>query len=482
MAERYDAAIIGAGADGLGAAALLGRAGLRTVVIERQPRPGGILTTREFHPGFFAAPFADDIAPLEDALFWSLDLARHGAWLLPPSPALALWPDKTLAATCLPDLADSIRVRRAAALARASLAVSPPSRWNPFARHSDPAWPAESWSHRALADVAGEYEDDDEQSALLAAGALEGRAADPLAPGTALHLLAGGAGGVWRGGLGALGNALASAAREAGAEIACRQEVSDIRCHKGRVSGIGHADGSEIAARAVISTLDLKRTFLSMFAWNALPKPAIGRIANFRTAGSTARLLVALGERPEGLPRGPVRVMPDLRRMVEAHAAWRGGVVPEHLPITLRFCSASDPALAPIGAAVMTATIACVPHTPFDGVWTHDKRDLLAKNVLAAIEDVLSGIQKSILGYELLVPPDMEEALSATAGDLTGGEIAPDQMFAWRPGFERGAPHTPVDGLYLAGPSSAAGPLATGAAGAIAAAALIADLRAGRLP
>lgn len=482
MTDRYDAAIIGAGADGLTAAALLARAGLRVIVIERQKQPGGLLATRQFHPGFFATPFADDIAPVEDELFWSLDLAQHGAWMMPSGPAMALWPDKTLPADCHPQLSDAVRARRVAALARAKLPAPPPSRWNPLARQSDPAWPVESWSHRPLADLASDVAASDEQAALLVAGALEGHAADPLATGSSLHLLAGPAGGVWRGALGGLGDAFAAAAREAGAEIACGQEVSDIRCHKGRVSSVGHADGSEIAARAVISTLDLKRTFLSLFAWSELPKPAVSRIANFRTAGSTARLLVALGERPDGLPRGALHVMPELRAMIAAHAAWRAGIVAERLPITLRFCSASDPSLAPIGAAAMTATIGCVPFTPFDGVWTHEKRDLLAKRVLGAIEDVLSGIRTSILGYELLVPPDMEEALSATAGDLSGGEIAPDQMFAFRPGFARGAPHTPVDGLYLAGPSTAAGPLATGTSGAIAAQALLADLRAGRLP
>jgi len=479
----YDAAIIGAGADGLVAAALLGRAGLRAIVLERQPQPGGLLVTRQFHPGFFAAPFADDIAPFEDALFRELDLARHGAWLAPPSPAQALWPDRKFLAAPLAALDAEIRTRRGTALARAAEPVPPPPwRFNPFARHAEPDWPAESWNHRALADVLAEHAADETQVAFLAAAALEGRAADPFAAGTALHLLCRPAGGVWRGALGRLGIALAAAAREAGAEIACGLEVSDIRCHKGRVAGVGHADGSEVAARAVISTLDLKRTFLSMVPWSELPKPAIGRIAHFRTAGATARLLVALGERPENLPRGPVHVMPDLRTLLEAHSAWRGGVVAERLPLTLRFCSAVDPSLAPIGAATLTATIGCVPHTPFDGAWTHDKRDALAKGVLAAIEAVLPGTQKTIVGMELLVPPDMETALSATAGDLAGGEIAPDQMFALRPGFERGSPCTPVEGLYLAGPSSAAGPLATGSAGAIAAQALIADLRAGRLP
>ncbi len=76
----------------------------------------------------------------------------------------------------------------------------------------------------------------------------------------------------------------------------------------------------------------------------------------------------------------------------------------------------------------------------------------------------------------------MEEALSATAGDLAGGEIAPDQMFAFRPASPKPARARRWTGSISPGPSSAAGPLATGAAGTVAAEALLADLRAGRLP
>ena len=79
-------------------------------------------------------------------------------------------------------------------------------------------------------------------------------------------------------------------------------------------------------------------------------------------------------------------------------------------------------------------------------------------------------------------PGDDRPQGAPTAGDLGGGEFSPDQMFALRPGFERPSPYTPVEGLYLAGPSCAAAPLATCAAGAIAAEAVLADIRAGRLP
>ncbi len=142
----------------------------------------------------------------------------------------------------------------------------------------------------------------------------------------------------------------------------------------------------------MISTLDLKRTFLSLFAWSELPKPAIARIGNFRAAGATARLLVALGERPARLPRGPLHVMPDIRGLVEAHAAWRGGVLAERLPLTLRFGSACDPALAPIGAAVMTVTAGCVPHTRSTASGRTTRRDALARRILAAVEEVLPGL------------------------------------------------------------------------------------------
>jgi phytoene dehydrogenase-like protein len=75
----------------------------------------------------------------------------------------------------------------------------------------------------------------------------------------------------------------------------------------------------------------------------------------------------------------------------------------------------------------------------------------------------------------------MEDQLGSTDGDLWGGEIAADQMFDLRPGLAAIGPRTPINGLYLAGSSSAAGVLATCASGAAAAYAIIADRKAGHL-
>jgi phytoene dehydrogenase-like protein len=485
---RYDACVIGAGADGLAAASMLARAGLKTIVVERGEHPGGRIALGEFHPGFHASPFCDEIAPIPAEIFRALDLARKGAIFAPAFTSRAVWADRAHVLRPNRPSPESGLLRRAARVAddarlRAGRDAEPAPRKPLFAPTPVPApWPGEDWLGVALADLVAGAIDDRDAAAHVMALALQGRAADPFLRGSALHLLAPGHGGS---GLvvGRLADALAAAAREAGAEIVCGVEATDIRQAKERVCAVGLADGTQIETRAVLSTLDLKRTFLSLFPWDKLPKPVARRVGALRMAGSTARLLLALDSPPEldaQTMRAPLHIAPDPARMAQAHAAWRSGVVPEHPPMTLRVVSASDPALAPAGQAVLTATLGGIPSRLFDGAWTHEKRDALRSHALAAIEGVLPGVTARVIGTVLLVPPDIEEALSATDGDLWGGEIAADQMFGLRPGFDTACPRTPMEGLYLAGPSSAAGQLGTCASGTIAASAMIADLNSGR--
>jgi phytoene dehydrogenase-like protein len=490
---RYDAAIIGAGADGLAAAATLAKSGLKVIVLECNDQPGGRCVTREFHPGFHASPFCDELPPILAGIFWSLDLARHGAVFMPSPVSTSLWPDRALG---IHHHESGVRAQSqslvAAALRRAETQIAPRrrrffgSRWT----ENIAVWPGDPWATSSLSDVVAASFAHEDAAASAIADALHGRAAHPDLAGSALHLLSPGSGGsgLVAGGLQHLANALVSAALSAGAEISCGLEVTDVRCRGGKIASARLADGTEITARAIISTLDLKRTFLSLFTWSDLPKEVSGHAGSFRMAGGTARLLFALDRLPEkpsfaekDVFAGPIHLEPGMNKHGVVYAAWRAGTVAKDLPVALRFISVTDPRSCPMGAATMTATVGGVPVRLFDGSWTHEKREALREQVLTQVERVLPGIAARVRACDVIVPPDFEEALGCTDGDLWGGEIASDQMLGFRPWFGCVPPRTPIGGLYLAGPSTSAGILGTCVAGVFAARAIAADLEAGVL-
>ncbi len=492
---RYDVCVIGAGTEGLAAAAILAKAGLTVIVLERGATPGGRCVSREFHPGFRASPFADEMAPIPAGLFWSLGLGRAGVAFASAPASAAKWPDRAqfLSAAQLSVFGSPIEKLRDVALLRAQDESQRPRARGVrlFSRETEPAlWPGADLGDAALAEYFSASLHNKDTLAHFVARALEGRSADPFLYGSALHLIAPGNGGsgVVIGGMDKLTDALAAIARAIGAEIRCGAEVADIRREREKVCGVTLVDGTDLVVGAVVSTLDVKRTFLSFFQWNALQPEVSHAVSAYRFCGSTARLLIALDAPPDlgragfaEAGRAPIHIAPDIQDFAFANAAWRSRTIPERLPMVVRIVSAADPRLAPIGAATMTVTIGCVPHRLFDGAWTHEKREQLRDRALGAIEDVLPGTKARIRMVETIVPPDMEEQLGATDGDLWGGEIAADQMFDFRPGFATNGPRTPIDGLYLAGPSSDVGALATCASGAAAAYAIITDRKAGHL-
>jgi len=422
----------------LACAASLAARGLRVTVVERSDAPGGRCATREFVPGYFASPYADELPAIPPAIFRALELGRRGALVMPAEPQAG-----TLAAV------------REAVIDRVMADAATPQSW--FFRRRPAAWPGEQLATRGGIECGGEGLGDPDRGALA--------------------LLAGAPGGLVRGGLGALGAALRQAAEACGADIVLSAEATDIRRRHGRVTAVGLADGSEIAAAAVVSTLDVRRTFLSFFAWNELSKTLVERIAAFRAAPGIARLLLAL-DAPPAVKDPDVlrRPIPLAASYGEAVRAWSGGLIPARPPAVLRLVSAVDPFLAPDGAAVMTVTLNAIPHAPFDGPWTSEKRIGLQARALKLVEEVFPGTVTHLKGLSLLAPPDIERELGCTEGDLYGGALSPSQMLSFRPFPECAGTRTPVKGLYLAGASSALGPLATCASGVAAARAVLADM------
>jgi phytoene dehydrogenase-like protein len=509
--ERYDVAVIGAGAEGLTAAALLARAGLRVIVLEKNATPGGRAVTREFHPGFRASPFADELAAIPQRLFWALDLARLGALLLPAPASVCisgtgttlLYADderlsRTLYSFALPAVLalrhESAALRAAIAAYSESTLPQPPSRLKFWELPVGGLWPGEELGQLTLADALAARVNDSALRLHIAAEMLAGRAVSPFLAGTALHLLGGAGSGMAVGGLGALGQALVRAVQGAGGQIRCLANVSDVRLSKrrlGRSRAVSvRLENEEITARAVLSTLDAKKTFLSLFDWKTLPRAQVKQAAQFRVRGQSARVLFALDAPPQfpfareapDAARGPIHVVSSLESMSQAYDSWRAGTLPEQVPVSLRVPSLADPRLAPAGKAVMTATLSAIPARLFDGPWTPDKRALLVKTALAAADAAAPGTSEHVLASHVIVAPDIEEALGLTEGDLDGGELSPDQAFSFRPWPGMDGGRTPIAGFYLAGSSAPPSSYLTGASGQRAALTILSDLKNGRLP
>jgi phytoene dehydrogenase-like protein len=431
---RYDAAIIGAGADGLTAAATLANAGMKVVVLERAPRAGGRLVTLEFHPGHFASLYADAVAEVPAAIARAMGLRLRAADALP----------------------GPLRAIRDAALTRAFAQAMEKPQSGALARWLAP--PDEPWPGEDLATA--------ELSAwpALREVALAGRALDPGLSGSALALLSLPRDEAVSGGLGALADNFIEAAEAAGVEIRLGREVAEVVIAEGRAAGVALADGSRIMANAVISTLDLRQSFLALFPRAALPGQMPEEARNWRMTGATARLLLAL--------RRPLRNEAPLflAGSDDARSAFRHGRMPHQPPLLLDPVSRRDSGLAPEGAATATVTLSAIPFRLFDGGWTQERRTKLAAHALARIEKAMPGTLATVAAVKIVAPPDIEDGLAATGGDLDGGALAPDQMLGLRPG-----PRTALKSFYLGGRSAQAGPLGTGAAGFAAAAALMAD-------
>src|SRR6185312_10565023 len=507
--DRFDAAVIGAGPEGLIAAITLARAGSRVVVLEKAAEPGGRAATREFHPGFRVSPYTDELAAIPARLYRALGLARRGA-VLAPSPASVcvsdgrrsvIFADEARSARTVPAAARAglAALRRelagiARALEERASAPAPLARpgWLASRRSRRYApWLDGGWMSASLDEALRARIDDPLLRLHLAADAVSGRAVSPLLAGTALHALAPGAGrsGQAPGGLGRLGAVLANIAREAGATIRCNAPVTDIRVKGSRAAALIVGTREKVEARAFVSALDVRRTMLNLIAWNELPTALVKRVGRYRIGGQAARILFALDAPPdfalareaEEAASGPIHVTESMEALSRAHDAWRAGVLPDSPLVTLRLPSLADPRLAPVGKAVMTATISAVPSQMSDGGWTQGKRQHLAALALAAAERAMPGVTSRLLGFEAIVGPDIEQELGATGGDLDGGELAPDQALDFRPFGDaawRGG-RTPIASLYLAGPSAAASPFFLGMSGERAARAVIHDLKAG---
>jgi phytoene dehydrogenase-like protein len=359
----------------------------------------------------------------------------------------------------------------------------------------------------AIADLVAESFETDALRAALAWRGVRFGAVGPWSAGTAAMLLMdaagndGGAAGETvyaRGGPGALSDALAAAARAAGAEIRTSAEVARITTRDDRATGVVLASGEELAARGVVSGADPKRTLVDLLDPIALG-PSLGwRAANIRTPGVVAKVNLALKKLPtfpaaggdEALLRGRILVTPTIDDMERAFDATKFGRTSDHPILEATIPSLTDPSLvegAKAGTHVMSVIAQYAPYalrdadgrlgTESPANWDAAAADRFGDAVVAALETVAPGISKLVSHRQVLSPVDLERTYGLTGGHPLHAEPGLDQFFIWRPLLGHARYRLALERLYLCGSGGHPGGGITGGPGQNAAREILADLR-----
>jgi phytoene dehydrogenase-like protein len=527
--RRYDAIVIGAGHNGLVAAAYLARAGRRVLVLERRERVGGAAVSEQVFPGFTFSVFSYVVSLLRPEIIRDLDLPRHGLHILPlestitPLPGggrtgragnyLAQWNDhdqnrRELARHSLRDAEAYDEFGRLMHLmARAVkplLAMAPPdpaslsprelmglARLSGHLRGLGAAQFREL--HRMLTQSSADYLDrwfeTEALKATKSASGIIGTMLGPRSPGTAyvlLHHYMGELDGVFRawgfarGGNGSVSQAIASAARGFGAEIRTEAAVARVTVRSGRATGVVLESGEEIPASAVVSGADPRRTFLGLVGEEHLPPEFAEGIRRFKFRGASAKVNLALAELPDFtcLPgrgphlRGAISISPSVDYLERAYDQAKYGDFSSRPYMDIIIPSMIDPSMAPPGKHVMSIFAQYAPYH-VNGGWTDERREAFGDAVIDTLAEYAPNIRGAILHRQVVTPADIERVVGISEGNIFQGELSLQQMFFLRPvpGWAKYA--TPIAGLYQCGSGTHPGGGVMGAPGRLAARAIL---------
>ena len=478
----WDAVVIGGGHNGLTAAAYLARANQSVLVLERRERLGGACTLeRPFEDErFLVSPCAYVVGLLDGLVIEELDLPARGYRVTPADPNLwCPFPDGTSFAQFLDDEDTAAHMREngfSEADIRGALAYEETFDRIRRLLRAGPAgdlWRGPAPSRERIEEILGDdelvsivfeepiadtlarYVSDERLAGALFGQGVIGEWAGPRDAGTAsVHLMHGmgeveGHGGSWgyiEGGMGRVSFAIAEAAREAGAVLAAGVPVARIVPGE----GVELESGELIRARTVLCNADPKR-MLGMLPPYDVPAEYRERLERWEVRSPVVKVNAALGKLPAFTAAGsvePHRAMVTVTRGLDAtqeafEAAKRGE--PEVSWAELYFQTAYDPTVAPPGAQVMSAFAQYAPYELAEGDW-ESRRAEIGDQVIDLIETYAPDVRDCVLELEVLGPPDVEDRIGLTGGNIFQGETLPDQM--WDRRLES---RTPIEGLYLCG-------------------------------
>jgi phytoene dehydrogenase-like protein len=519
---HYDAIVIGGGHNGLTCAAYLARGGRKVLVLERRHVLGGAAVTEEIFPGFKFSVCSYVVSLLRPEIIRDLDLPRHGMELLPLDGTLTPMPN----GDHLWRVNDHYKTRREIArhskldaeaydeygkamvemgrFAKPILGMLPPDPTS-----LDPRGLLELLSigrrfrgmrsHDRLnqmqlltmsaVDFLDQWFETDVLKATMSASGIIGTFLGVRSSGTAYVLLHHYMGeidgafrswGLSRGGTGAVSNAIASAAQEAGVEIRTEAPVARILTRNSRATGVALDNGDEINARVVVSSVDPNLTFLKFMDERELPEDFVEGVRRYKFRGSSGKVNLALDALPNFtcMPgpgphlRGAISISPSVDYMERAYDDAKYGRFSTRPYIDMVIPSLTDPSVAPPGKHVMSCFVQYAPYDLRDprtgsrdpGLWD-GQREAFGDAVIDTIAEYAPNIKDIILHRQVLTPLDIERDFGLTEGNIFQGELTLEQLFFLRPvpGWAQYA--TPIDHLYMCGSATHPGGGIMGAPG-----------------
>lgn len=515
--------VIGGGHNGLATAFYLAKAGLKPIVLEARHVVGGGAITSELHPGF-RGPTLSHHTSLWSKVALEMDLTRHGLEFIQPhvdtiapdldGPPLVVYADRQRTAEMMRSRSakDSAAfplyreaMEQVGTAVGAVLTSPPPDIDDPGPRD---LWNVIGvsrafrrlgkrngrrllrWTPMPVADLAHEWFESDLLCASIAGPPISGAMRGPRSAGTGLvlllqqaHTLLAGQSSRVRGGPGAMTLAMAVAAHGAGADIRTGTTVERIIVRNEQVTGVV-AGGREILTDAVVSAVDPKTTFLTLMDPVEVPPDFRMKVHNYRSAGSLAKVNLALSALPRfrsvgsddiELLSGRIHLGPTLDYLERAFDHVKYGEMSAEPWLDVTIPSILDPSLAPPGAHVMSIYAHYAPFRLRQSDWVSSK-DRLLQRVLATLERFAPGMGPLVVAAEVITPAELDTVFGFHGGHVFHGELALDQLAMMRPVLGYGRYHSPIRGLFLCGAGTHPGGFLTGASGKLAARQIVRSL------
>ena len=523
MKNKYDAIIIGGGHNGLVTAAYLAKAGRKVVVLERRHLVGGAAVTEEIYPGFKYTVASYVVSLLRPEVIRDLDLPRFGLELLPLESTLTplldgnylcRWADhaKTRQEITRHSIADAEAydqfgklMYHMALMIRPILGMVPPrlmsfspanfSELSGLGKHFRKFGEKFHDMHKLMtmssADFLDEWFETECLKATMSASGIIGTFLGPRSPGTAyvlMHHYMGEIDGTFRawgfqrGGMGAVSEAIAAAARHFGAEVRTEAPVQQVIIRDGRASGVALQNGDELYADVTASSLDPKLTFLKLIEAKHLDDGFLRQVRNYKIRGSSGKVNLSLGELPNFtcMPgdgphlRGAISISPSIDYLERAYDDAKYGNFSRKPYMDIIIPSLIDPSMAPPGKHVMSIFVQYAPYDLVGRSWEEAREDF-GDAVVNTLSEYAPNLKNAILHRQVLSSWDIEQQFGLTEGNIFQGDLSLDQLFYLRPVAGWAQYRTPIKNLYLCGSAAHPGGGVMGGPGRLAALEMMKD-------